>query len=110
MSETKLNLHIHRSKLEKLALIYSLVVFVKYFISWEVFASESGVLGLGWVGFFISRLGGFVCGAWLFWVSSTRKPLLWAVFGLGAELLAVILYIVVDRCDGSDKGGGCDCE
>ena len=74
---------------------YLPAVALTYFVSGELFFSENGSVTFGLrLNFLASHLGALICGVWLF-VNSSKNGLnkwLWAAFGLGAHLFAVVLY------------------
>ena len=84
-----------KKEIENFIFWYIPAILATYFISGALFFSENGSLSFGYrLDFLASHLGAIICAVWLFLNSSKHglNKWLWAIFGLGAHLFAIVLY------------------
>ncbi len=74
---------------------YLPAVLLQYGVSGALAFSDGGFVDYGSrMNFFVSHLSALICGGWLF-MNSPKHGLhrwLWAAFGLGAHLFAILLF------------------
>lgn len=84
-----------KEEIQNFIIWYLPAIATSYFISGSLLLSETGGISFGHrIDLFASHLDNFICGAWLF-VHCHKHGLnkwLWALFGIGANLFAIVLY------------------
>jgi hypothetical protein len=86
-----------KDEIQNFIIWYLPAIAISYFISSSIFLSDTGSITFGYrLDFLSSHLSSIICSVWLF-IFSSRHDLnkwLWGIFGLGANLFAIVIYFV----------------